>query len=115
MNRSTLNALRGNPEFPAFAGRVPYSGLTTALLLVLLYLLEPDTIAAVVDTLVDAQGKGTISCLLAFDKAFDLTNLCIIMHPSSWRAGVAPIASILAIKNQPGLKQEGMIVAEDCL
>ena len=111
MNRSTLNALRGNPEFPAFAGRVPYSGLATALLLALLYLLEPDTIAAVVDTLVDAQGKGTISCLLAFD----LTNLCIIMHPSSWRAGVAPIASILAIKNQPGLKQQGMIVAEDCL
>ena len=64
-----------------------------------------------VDTLVDAQGKDTISCLLAFD----LTNLCIIMHPSSWRPGVAPIASILAIKNQPGLKQEGMIVAEDCL
>ena len=95
MNRSTLNALRGNPEFPAFAGRVPYSGLTTALLLVLLstssttalllvllYLLEQDTIAAVVDTLVDAQGKDTISCLLAFD----LTNLCIIMHPSSCRA-----------------------------
>lgn len=92
MNRSTLNALRGNPEFPAFAGRVPYSELATALLLVLLllvllllvllYLLEPDTIAAVVDTLVDAQGKGTISCLMAFD----LTNLCIIMHPSSWRA-----------------------------
>ena len=90
MNRSTLNALRGNPEFPAFAGRVPYSGLATALLLVLLYLLlealllllEPDTIAAVVDTLVDAQGKDTISCLLAFD----LTNLCIIMHPSPWRA-----------------------------
>ena len=115
MNRSTLNALRGNPEFPAFAGRVPYSGLATAHsvvgLLVLLYLLEPDTIAAVVDTLVDAQGKGTISCLLAFD----LTNLCIIMHPSSCLAGVAPIASILAIKNQRGLKQEGMIVAEDCL
>ena len=63
-----------------------------------------------VDTLVDAQGKGTISCLLAFD----LTNLCIIMHPLLL-AGVAPIASILAIKNQPGLKQEGMIVAEDCL
>ena len=82
MKRSTLNALRGNPEFPAFAGRVPYSGLATALLLILLFLLEPDTIAAVVDTLVDAQGKGTISCLLAFD----LTNLCIIMHPSSWRA-----------------------------
>ena len=82
MNRSTLNALRGNPEFPAFAGRVPYSGLASALVLVLLYLLEPDTIAAVVDTLVDAQGKDTISCLMAFD----LTNLCIIMHPSSWRA-----------------------------
>ena len=111
MNRSTLNALRGNPEFPAFAGRVPYSGLASALVLVLLYLLEPDTIAAVVDTLVDAQGKGTISCLMAFD----LTNLCIIMHPSSCLAGVAPIASILAIKNQPRLKQEGMIVAEDCL
>ena len=111
MNRSTLNALRGNPEFPAFAGRVPYSGLASALVLVLLYLLEPDTIAAVVDTLVDAQGKDTISCLLAFD----LTNLCIIMHPSSCLAGVAPIASILAIKNQHGLKQEGMIVAEDCL
>ena len=82
MNRSTLNALRGNPEFPAFAGRVPYSGLATAQNLALLYLLESDTIAAVVDTLVDAQGKGTISCLLAFD----LTNLCIIMHPSSCRA-----------------------------
>ena len=116
MNRSTLNALRGNPEFPAFAGRVPYSGLTTALLLVLL-----STSSTTLPTWAryycccgghscgrPGQGHHQLPPGLRLDQL-------VHYYASLLLAGGAPIASILAIKNQPGLKQEGMIVAEDCL